>query len=371
MIRIKTVGITVALLVALAATGCGQPVASPAAETSPEAILEGSMVTAQVGWVIAVPNGLAVTHDGGSQWNLAVDSSRRKIAPVSAYFRSSTDGWLLEEGPVTGAGRQITVMRTIDGGMNWVPAIPFTLTPSEDVGAGSVRFTDALHGWVLLAAITSPNFSLAYLFRTTDGGQTWAMVRAPFDGRMSFANTLTGWILGGLSGGELAVTHDGGSTWAAEDIGVPHGPPLAGTSALLRVIGSKAVFARSTRNEGSNTIDTDFFVTQAPDFRWTHVARITRALGGVAYALIDTAQWVVAFDDRLTVTRDAGHVWTDTGRVPQGGSLTTFDFATVDIGLVVLQSVSCASFKSNCSRRAQLLRTQDSGQTWLPTSLPN
>jgi photosystem II stability/assembly factor-like uncharacterized protein len=327
------------------------------------------MVTAQDGWVVAVPNGLAVTHDGGSRWTLALDSSGMKIRAAGAYFRSSADGWLLEQGPITPSGRQIVVMRTTDGGMHWVAQVPFMLPPWEDVGSGSVLFSDALHGWVLLAAVTSPNFSWAYLFRTTDGGQTWGLAQAPFDGRLSFIDSLTGWIVGGLSGEQLAVTHDGGSTWTPESIGAPFGPPIAGAAAALKVIDSGAVFARSTWNEQTSTVDVDFFVTQAPDFRWTRISHWSRASrSGAQIALIDLGQWIVALGDNISVTRNAGQSWADIGGLSVAGAI---DFATMDVGLATRVWGSCTSFKTNCSEHVDLLRTQDGGHTWVPTSLPD
>jgi photosystem II stability/assembly factor-like uncharacterized protein len=263
-------------------------------------------------------------------------------------------------------------MRTTDGGRQWIPETPFTLPAYELVwaAASSVLFSEARHGWVLLTAVTSPNFSSADLYRTTDGGQTWAEVRAPFAGRLSFIDSLTGWIVGGVSGEQLAVTHDGGSTWTQESIGAPFGPPIAGAAAALKVIGSGAVFARSTWNEQSSTFAVDFFVTQAPDFRWTRISRLSRASrSGAQIALIDRGQWMVALGEGISVTRNAGHSWADIG-----GGLSVpgaIDFATMDVGLATRVWGSCASFKTSCSEHADLLRTQDGGRTWVPTSLPD
>jgi photosystem II stability/assembly factor-like uncharacterized protein len=262
-------------------------------------------------------------------------------------------------------------MRTTDGGRQWTPATPFTL-PAYDLvwpTPSSVLFSDALHGWVLLTAVTSANFSSADLYRTTDRGQTWAEVRAPFAGRLSFADSLTGWIVGGLSGAQLAVTHDGGSTWTAESIGAPFGPPISGAAAALKVVGSGAVFARSTWNEQTGTVDVDFFVTQAPAFRWTRISHWSRASrSGAQVALIDLGQWIVALGDSISVTRNAGRSWADTGGLSVPGAI---DFATMDVGLATRMWGSCTSFKTNCSEHAELLRTQDGGHTWIPTSLPD
>jgi hypothetical protein len=359
-------------------TACGPIAAAPAAGSPaaavppPDGILDARMVTAQDGWVVAVPNGLAVTHDGGSRWTLALDSSGMKITAAGAYFRSSTDGWLLTVGrPNPPSGQEITVMRTTDGGRQWIPETPFTL-PAYDLvwpTPVSVLFSDALDGWVLLTAVTSPNFSSADLYRTTDGGQTWTEVRAPFAGRVSFIDSLTGWIVGGLSGAQLAVTHDGGSTWTAESIGAPFGPPISGSAAALKVVGSGAVFARSTLNEQTSTVDIDFFATQAPDYRWTRISHLSRAShSGAQVALVDRQQWIVALGDGISVTRNAGHSWADIGGLSAPGAI---DFATMDVGLATRVWGSCASFKTNCSEHADLLRTQDGGHTWVPTSLPD
>lgn len=119
-------------------------------------------------------------------------------------------GWAL------GSGK---LYRTTDGGKTWASVLPsgVSIADGKAPGADSVSFLDGKSGW--LAGKDSAGFAI---FRTTDGGATWqkAAMGSPLGGvQLSFLDARHGWLLehNGVAMGSEAVTvratADGGATW--------------------------------------------------------------------------------------------------------------------------------------------------------------
>jgi hypothetical protein len=93
-----------------------------------------------------------------------------------------------------------------------------------DFSAGSVTFVSLKTGWVLGSAPCAAA-RCTQVWKTADGGRTWAQVPAPplpvspdsdpGAGRIRFANADDGWVWGS----DLWATHDGGAHWAKQSIG--------------------------------------------------------------------------------------------------------------------------------------------------------
>src|SRR5439155_934772 len=70
----------------------------------------------------------------------------------------------------------MVVWRTVDGGKTWASS---SLEDAQAIdGPGRANFADAQHGWVLLGTGAGAGSFGVRLYRTTDGGQTWALVSA-------------------------------------------------------------------------------------------------------------------------------------------------------------------------------------------------
>jgi hypothetical protein len=146
--------------------------------------------------------------------------------------------------PVTTAARPAAVEAT----PTTVAAPPPTTTPATataTTGGGpgpvpgtfvalSVTFVSPAAGWVLGTVPCRTARCLA-LARTTDGGATWTDLGAPraagvtgpaisgtggaVDLGVRFADADDGWIYGSVGGASILwATHDGGVTWAAQDL---------------------------------------------------------------------------------------------------------------------------------------------------------
>src|SRR5215471_5618528 len=123
--------------------------------------------------------------------------------------------------PKGGEERVGVVLRTTDGGKNWVETTidkPGTLITSLN----SVHFTNPNAGWV----VGKDSGNDGILLKTTDGGSSWSLTRIAYKQvpvTVFFSDETHGWIGGanplqgeeGGVGGPSAIlaTSDGGSTW--------------------------------------------------------------------------------------------------------------------------------------------------------------
>lgn len=155
------------------------------------------------GW--AVGDGILHTDNGGLTWYRQF-SPRERLNAVD--FVSPTHGFAV--------GDSGAVLRTIDGGANWVAR-----STGKTAHFYGVDFVDSSYGWVVGDG--------GLVLRTTDGGTTWAAAAVPSARKLnavSFVNRTTGWVCGpsmvagdGFNDLYIAKTTDGGATWIRTDNG--------------------------------------------------------------------------------------------------------------------------------------------------------
>jgi photosystem II stability/assembly factor-like uncharacterized protein len=124
------------------------------------------------------------------------------------------------------------ILRTMDGGLTWLDATPAELAQTG-VNVTGRYFLNAETAWVIILGIDTAQGTL---YRTTDGGQTWASAAVPFGGgEMKFLDGQRGYILTslGVAAGSQAVsiyqTADGGATWTRVYTNAPGDPAAADT----------------------------------------------------------------------------------------------------------------------------------------------
>ncbi|MBZ0202236.1 MAG: T9SS type A sorting domain-containing protein [Ignavibacteria bacterium] len=110
------------------------------------------------------------------------------------------------------------VLRTIDGGMNWV-----------SVNAAPIPGTLNLHSIFAidsLTALVAGSGTSSFLFRTSNGGATWQQVfteTGGFINSVQMGNTFAGFMVGDPVGGRWSLwgTTDGGVTWDSSSFYLP------------------------------------------------------------------------------------------------------------------------------------------------------
>jgi len=141
---------------------------------------------------------VSTTRDGGDTWTKANNDS---------WCRFGLD--IVDENVAWHIGNGGHVGVSTDGGRNWQRA-----TNLSDGGISkSIRFLDDQTGWAA---------SEKELWATSNGGHTWVDVSLPEAGITILAIELLteadGYLL--VHPGTLFITHDGGITWASQDLGL-------------------------------------------------------------------------------------------------------------------------------------------------------
>jgi photosystem II stability/assembly factor-like uncharacterized protein len=281
------------------------------------------------------------THDGGSHWvpmQLPSPGSFR-----GTVFVDPRHGWVMASDSLPNPDianppplQDLEVWRTDDGGQHWQLLVQADANhavshgiPVQDIKLG-LSFADPQEGW--LAALNrdgSPS-----LFRSRDGGQSWALVPLPspaggWAGRSGVASSPR---ISRDGQGALVVTavpatpslnptapehwvlssRDGGETWS-NPVGVPEAPPRFDTTTIR----TSPVFADGLH--GWWVTGGQVWVSSDSGQSWRRVGdrpagwsfgHLFPLSGNVAWAEVTREGLPSAYHAwRLYVTHDAGHHW--------------------------------------------------------------
>lgn len=120
------------------------------------------------------------TDDGGRSWQLQPPLGQDMYIDA-CFFLTKDEGWGVGQQLLEGSKGMLPIdfmekglvqailLHTVDGGKTWQPA----LIERDEPAFTRVHFSDAEHGWLL---------SFSRLYRTTDGGQSWQVVRSNIGG---------------------------------------------------------------------------------------------------------------------------------------------------------------------------------------------
>lgn len=152
--------------------------------------------------------GILLTIDGGESWQPARHAQKAPMRLFGLIFLNESEGW------AAGAA----LFHTTDSGMSWSEASGDGF-PARHFAARPVHFSDSRNGWL--------GGQHGNLWRTRDGGETWARVPlpqpvpppplAPYLFGMTWPSASEGWVVGEF--GTILHTSDDGTSWSLADAG--------------------------------------------------------------------------------------------------------------------------------------------------------
>jgi photosystem II stability/assembly factor-like uncharacterized protein len=237
------------------------------------------------------------TTDGGRTWSLRWSATRKGTFLDAIRFWDARHGIAMSD-PVDG---KLLLIVTNDGGDTW-QEIPADRLPPALEGEGGfaasgtcLAVVGSSHVWIATGGAAS-----ARLYHSPDRGRTWTVRDTPLRAgvpsagvfSVAFRDARHGAIAGGdyekpgLRGRNLAVTSDGGATWALTDSATA---PAGFRSAVAFVPGTRANTLVAVGTTGTD-VSTDGGAT------WTAVD--STAYNSVAFAS-PTAGWAVGPKGRI------------------------------------------------------------------------
>ena len=347
-------------------------VAGPATMTSVFRLTSIHMVTTKIGWGTA-PGGIGRTSDGAATWKLVLPTKNGAFARgQDALAVQSSQSALVAE--IKANGRRLTVNSTADGGRTWkgsTVAVPGS--PPYAASIGSLTFSDALHGWLLLFGQAALGSVAHQILRTSDGGRTWMRVEYNLisdhsrdslprcNGAVSdlnFRDPVHGWSTGTCGAGtqfrEVYRTNNGGRTWRQDP------PPIPAGIHLTYFAPQHPVF---TSAEGVLPVNVQvpwrflLYVTHNGGATWKPSTLLTVFHGtmpphSLVFALNARVVWVRE-GQVLHRTTDSGVHWTRIAQNPNLGWQTQLNFVNLNDGFDMLSP-----------GRDFIKVTTDSGRTW-------
>ena len=175
------------------------------------------------------------TTDGGLTWNTVFATDIKGVFFDAVSFWDDRNG-IVQSDPIDG---KLFLVTTADGGLTWKRVDPQALPPMLEGEAAFAASGTAMtvqgksNVW-----IATGGGKTARVFRSTDGGRTWAVSDTPLhsgDGgaagafSIAFADAKRGVIVGGnysqprVPYVNVALTDDGGVTWKAASGTMPPG----------------------------------------------------------------------------------------------------------------------------------------------------
>ncbi|MBL0062072.1 MAG: hypothetical protein IPP40_11500 [bacterium] len=157
------------------------------------------------GWVIVQsqwngPYKVLGTANGGDNWDTLVTFASGSLSGID--FINSQTGWALLQGVIADTCQ---ILVTFNGGISWSNQYFF-----EDSYFSDICFLNEDNGWAVSSSGT--------LHHTTDGGNHWETQRPDSatggNAKMTFADSLHGWVAFGDYYRKILSTDDGGQTWS-------------------------------------------------------------------------------------------------------------------------------------------------------------
>jgi photosystem II stability/assembly factor-like uncharacterized protein len=212
--------------------------------------------------------------------------------------------------------------RSTDRGATWQPR-PI---PPGNFPRPEISFIDEQQGWFATGGVpeTQCNGARTTIWHTADGGNTWQQVAAVAPGSLayrqckegvSFVDALHGYLGASDPNSRPTIyrTADGGHTWAPSTLPDPPGFLTLGAGdalspGLVKAFG-KTILIPAWRMQPSAQMETEFIFRSVDDgATWTYLA--TTGLGSNNVTLVTESRWLKISNDRSAQeTTDTGKSW--------------------------------------------------------------
>jgi photosystem II stability/assembly factor-like uncharacterized protein len=324
------------------------------------------MLDATTGWALTDKVVLRTT-DGGIHWQ-DVTPPHASINAANLAVLDASTAWVAM--PQLG-GSTIQVFHTGNAGQTWQET---TVKVNGFTDGAQITFINANDGWMLAGLGAGAGSEAVAVYRTTDGGATWANVSStnppnnvtpmalPLAGDkngLSFLTPSTGWATGTEPSNIpwLYVTHDGGQTWQRQPLQLPPNQSNAEFSITPPTFfnASDGILPVNGFSVGSQPVQgSDIYVTHDGGTTWTSTSRLP--INATSVKFLDVNHGWVTDGSVLYMTSDEGQHWTKifsvTSNMPKFQQLS---FTSSQVGLAIAYTDSGAMV---------LLKSEDGGQSW-------
>jgi photosystem II stability/assembly factor-like uncharacterized protein len=321
------------------------------------------MLDEQNGWGVS-DTAVLRTTDGGNTWYDLTPPGAGKLGYFAASaFVDALHAWILI--PDQNNMLQGTLYRTSDGGGTWdYPPVPF--------GGGDLRFLDAKNGWMMASLGAGAGSMGIAIFQTNDGGSTWgqtytndpnvqgAGTSLPLGGLkdgLTPVNMQVAWV-GGVTYAPGVVylyrTQNGGATWAQVSVPIPTGYEQAQfeTRGPTFVTTNTAFLPVSVSSQ--NGVMLAVYVSHDAGQSWVQTPTMIPQGGQMDF--VSAKDGFVWNGANFYVTHDAAQTWaTVAPDVAFSADFAGMDFVSPSVGFVVT---------NDGSGNQGLYKTTDGGTTW-------
>lgn len=359
---------------------------SPQSTISSPALTGIEMSNVNVGWQLEQNGTLLRTTDGGRTWNAVTPSLNSQSGPAVATVLDSQTAW--EAVGVNGSPTSyITLYRTTDGGTTWqsyAMTTPLKNAPGGQVPQG-LTFINSQDGWMTTRIVDNGMGGTlpGAVYQTTDGGQTWHLVStgvAP--GQIGFQSlyfiskkigfTTAAQQAPGVDTGvpdpttlQLYRTTDGGITWApvSLQLGAKDGSSVYPPSFFQNGDGVLPV----VKHLAANKQTLDLYSTRDFGASWKLTSRFSMAYvhGSAATEFISPRVGFVAWNGWFYSTTDGWRTVQSHPLPVDIGFVNWIHFNSSTHGYILIQAPDTGSGVANL-----LYETVDGGTSW-QTVLPN
>jgi photosystem II stability/assembly factor-like uncharacterized protein len=306
------------------------------------------------------------TNDGGITWYNVTPSELTEAGYSVDWFVLDNDHVWIQQPDFANFPNSGFQHRTTDGGITWTTfAAPF--------GGAKLSFLDDNNGWALADLGAGAGSNAVAVYQTNDGGTTWTLKYINDPNHPSAAESLP---LGGLKHGLAALdmqtawvygvvyapgtaylfrTDDGGATWAPVTLPLQQGME-DGELSIEQIQFVSSTDAYLIMRAASEQVNTAVYVSNDAGSTWSLTP--TLIPGGAAAEFPSAGEMILYNREQFFVTRDAARTWSI---IPPDirfdETFAAMEFLSTSVGYLLTLDPT---------NRRSLYRTDDGGATWFP-----